>query len=82
MKAIIHAKIYTVTGPVYEDGTILFEDGKIVAADLPSIREFVLDSSASYELSADTNGDGLVDSRDIVRLKKYLAGLSVSLGKS
>ncbi len=32
MKAIIHAKIYTVTGPVYEDGTILFEDGKIVAA--------------------------------------------------
>jgi len=57
-------------------------DGKIVAADLPSIREFVLNSSASYELSADTNGDGLVDSRDIVRLKKYLAGLSVSLGKS
>ena len=32
MKAIIHAKIYTVKGPVYEDGTILFENGKIVAA--------------------------------------------------
>lgn len=31
MKAIIHAKIYTVTGPVYDDGIILFEDGKIVS---------------------------------------------------
>ena len=31
MKAITNAKIYTVTGETYEKGTVLFENGKIVA---------------------------------------------------
>ncbi len=31
MKAITNGKIITVTGPVYENGTVLFENGKITA---------------------------------------------------
>jgi len=31
MKAITNGKIYTVTGPVYDKGTILFDEGKIIA---------------------------------------------------
>ncbi len=31
MKAIVHGRIYTVSGPVIEDGTILFDQGKIVS---------------------------------------------------
>ena len=31
MKAITNAKILTVTGPVYENGTVLYENGKIIA---------------------------------------------------
>lgn len=31
MKAIINGKIITVTGPVYESGTVLYDNGKIVA---------------------------------------------------
>lgn len=50
-------------------------NGKIEASDLAAIRKICLKNTAFYDLSADTNDDGTVDIRDIVRLKKYIAGL-------
>ena len=55
-------------------------DGEISALDLTAIRKLLLVNSPVYDLSSDTNSDGLTDIRDLIRLKKYLADSDVVLG--
>jgi len=55
-------------------------DGKIVASDLLSMRKLLIENTDFYELAADVNDDSRIDVRDMVRLKKYLAGKDVVLG--
>ena len=55
-------------------------DGKIIASDLISMRKLLIENDGFYELAADVNDDRRIDVRDMVRLKKYLAGKDVVLG--
>jgi len=57
-------------------------NGEINALDLAQMKIVILYYSADYESYAtcDTNGDGVINILDLIRLKKYLAGESVLLG--
>ena len=58
MKAIVNGRIVTVSGPVYENGTILFDEGKITAVGeniaLP-------DGTEIYDAKGGTVTPGLID---------------------
>lgn len=54
-------------------------DGKIDSLDLSLLRSEFLNETA-IETSVDPNGDGIIDARDIVCLKKYIAGIIDKLG--
>lgn len=56
-------------------------DENITVSDLSALRELLFKDLSPKEASADINADGLLDARDIVRLKKYLAGIDVALGE-
>lgn len=77
-----------------DSATISYEDLKYVAgdvdcnetietADMVVLRKVLLETTqAERENTADTNGDGEIDIRDLVRLKKYfIDSTSVKLGK-
>ncbi len=58
------------------------EDGEINSLDLSDLRAKLLNSTDYIQnASCDTNGNGIIDACDLVRLKKYLAGVDVVLGK-
>ena len=60
-------------------------DGYINGTDLAALKNLLLISeemSSGVVKAADTNGDDKVDILDLLRLKKYLAGMQVNLGKS
>ncbi|MBE6727638.1 MAG: hypothetical protein E7562_03210 [Ruminococcaceae bacterium] len=57
--------------------------GEVDANDATTLRNIILGNTAITELSAytaDTNGDGKVNVKDLVRLKKYFANISVYMG--
>ncbi len=62
---------------VFGDGN---NDGKIDAEDIIVLAKALL-THAEYNEVLDCNGDSVVDIRDLVRLKKYLADNTVPLGK-
>ena len=55
------------------------EDGKIDAEDLIVLRRALL-TDAKYTEVLDCNGDGVLDIRDLVRMKKHIAS-GTPLGK-
>ena len=58
-------------------------DYEINANDLTVIINLILSNKIDYEsnITCDANGDGVINLLDLVRLKKYLAGISTVLGK-
>lgn len=55
-------------------------NGAIDSSDLAVIRKAVLFPDTEYNITSDTTGDGTVDIKDLIRLKKYLAGQDITLG--
>ena len=85
---IVNAQSYTVyQRPVgSEDYTLLLNgttvtvDGhelveNLTVTDLASVRESLLENDITIDVSMDHNSDWVIDARDIVVLKKYLANL-------
>ena len=62
-----------VSGDVVNYGDINI-DGFINATDLADFRTRIL-NNMNLGIQADTNGDGIIDARDLVRLKRYLANV-------
>lgn len=58
-------------------------DEEINAQDLSIIMNLILSDDIDYRsnIECDANGDGMINLLDLVRLKKYLAGISTVLGK-
>lgn len=54
-------------------------DGKIDSIDLSLLRIKLLNNTTAEEF-IDPNGDGKLDLKDMIRLKKYLAGIITKLG--
>ncbi len=48
-------------------------DGRFAASDLSAVRKLIMEYSKTKELAADMDENGLVDARDVVKLKKFLA---------
>lgn len=57
-------------------------DTVINGSDLIKLREGIMDSVELITDLSDVNADSAVDARDIVRMKKYIAGADVILGKN
>ena len=59
-------------------------DGEIGALDLTELKKKILSGETDYEsnIACDVKADKKIDILDLVRLKKYLAGIDVPLGKS
>ena len=76
---------YTVTGndtltAVYRYYGDLDGDGKINAQDISVMRSYLLKTEESQDIIADVTSDSSIDLKDIVRMKKWLAGYVVALG--
>lgn len=59
-------------------------DGKINSLDLTELKIIILSGETNYDsnIACDVKADKRIDILDLVRLKKYLAGIDVPLGKS
>ena len=59
-------------------------DGIINSLDLTELKIIILSGETNYDsnTACDVTGDKRIDILDLVRLKKYFAGVDVSLGKS
>ena len=78
-KTCIYCGEVQTTGHIFD----LNGDGEISALDLVEMRIILLSPSndSKYKECYDANGDDKIDAKDLVRLKKFLAGINVSLGK-
>jgi len=88
---VINGETYTVyQRPIGSDGMTLLTNGTTITVDgtepidnptiteLARMRNQLLENGHSHDISMDYNDDYIIDARDIVKLKKFLAYLDVA----